>query len=276
MKSCWSEVYLSEEMVNEFKAQGEIKFDATQMTANTGVVINNSLLGIYDMKKQVIRKLVNHSFSDMKPDENNRGLRLFYDHLWNNNISVLCVNAPAGTGKTSTAMAFANQKIFIEDRKEYDGLTIARPNVEVGRGHGFLPGNLEEKLDPLNASFFQWIERLNQIDREQLKAENILDMQPIAYIRGLDFQRRILVIDECQNLTKHEMKTILTRIGKGCKVILIGDSSENQIDNKMLNSKNNGLTHVIENWQGKYEWFGYVELTECLRGPVCKAAIKDL
>lgn len=276
LKSCWTDVYLTEDMVNEFKNKGEIKFDGIDILSNQGVVINKSLLGIYDPTLKVIRKLVNDPLSDMKPLEKNKGLKLFYDHLWNPNVTVVCVNAPAGTGKTSTAMAYANQKVIIEQGKDYAGITITRPNVEVGKGHGFLPGSLEEKLDPLNAAFIQWIERLNQVDMETLKANKILNMQSIAYIRGLDIQDQILIIDESQNLSKHEMKTILTRVGKKSKVILIGDASENQIDNRSLNSKNNGLVHVIENWHGKYDWFGYVELTECLRGPVCAAAVKDL
>lgn len=275
LKSCWNDTLIfNEKEISEFKSSGKIAYDGKDLVENQGVIINNSLLGIYDSTKGVIRKLVNESFSDIQAKENNKGLKLFYDNLSNENIRVVCVNAPAGTGKTSTAMAYANQKVLLE--QAYKSLTITRPNVEVGKGHGFLPGSLDEKLDPLNAAFTQWLERFNQADMERLKQQKIVNMQSIAYIRGLDIQDQIFIVDECQNLTKHEMKTILTRVGEKSKVILIGDASENQIDKKELNAENNGLVHVIKNWYGKYSWFGYVELTECLRGPVCSAAVKDL
>lgn len=281
LKDSWNnELIFTEDEVKYFKKNGSINFSTLKnkgnVVDNQGIIINNSLLGVYDPTDNTIRKLINESFSDMQPPSDNKDLKLFYDHLANPNIQVVCVNAAAGTGKTSTAMAYANQKVIIDRGELYKSIMITRPNVEVGKGHGFLPGTLEEKLDPLNAAFIQWLDRLNQVKIEDLKKNKILNMQSIAYIRGIDIQDQILIVDECQNLTKHEMKTIMTRIGENSKVILIGDSNDNQIDNKALSATNNGLMHVIERWYGKYPWFGYVELTECLRGPVCKAAVKDL
>lgn len=277
-KACWNNIYLTEEQIKEFKSNGSIQvtsdFCDFGLLANQGVIINKSILGIYDYENNCIRKLNVKPLSGMVPESDNKGLQLLYDHLLNENISVICVNAPAGTGKTSTAMAYAIEKVLVEEK--YKRIVITRPNVEVGKGHGFLPGDLDDKLEPLNAAFLQWLNRLTQVDIENLKMRDMLVMQSIAYIRGIDIEDSVFIVDEAQNLTKHEIKTILTRVGKKSKVIIIGDSSDSQIDKKELKSDNNGLVHVIDKWFGKYSWFGYVELTKCLRGEICEAAIKDL
>ena len=279
--SCWSSLYLPETLVAEFKTKGSISIKELPTVTdfplyrNQGVILNQSLLGIYDSVKQQIRRLKIESVTDMKPGSN-KDLQLLYDMFWNPEIKVILVDAIAGSGKTSTAMAFANYLAINPRTRTFDHLVLTRANTEVGAGHGFLPGTLEEKVEPLLGAYYQWLERLAQVSIQQLKVSETLIVQPIAYIRGMDITNSLLIIDEAQNLSRHELKTVLTRVGENTKVVIMGDSSPNQIDVKSLNSENNGLAHVKERFYGEFDWFGYVELHECLRGPICAAATQLL
>ena len=145
---------------------------------------------------------------------------------------------------------------FYKDRKkEYDKLVIYRPIQAVGNDIGFLPGTLDEKLGPWFQAILDNFELLfstrgtgewkRTLEIYQKKGQ--IEMEAITYIRGRSIPNSILFVDECQNLTKEEVKTILTRAGEGTKIILTGDIE--QIDNLELDAMNNGLTHVIDKFK---------------------------
>lgn len=192
-------------------------------------------------------------------------------------VEVVVLAGQAGTGKTLLALAAALEQSVNENR--YDGVSIYRPVIPAGRGQdlGFLPGDLDEKLDawaaPILDALVALSERKNLRDamkmREELEQRGKFEMGSIAHIRGRSVTRRVLLIDEAQNLEPAAAKLLLTRVGEGSKVILCGDPS--QIDANYLSSTNNALSAVVNAFTGS-EVFGYVKLTRGERSRVADLA----
>jgi len=173
--------------------------------------------------------------------------------LLNDEVKLVTISGKAGTGKTLLAIACGLQKTI--DDGDYRRLLVSRPVVPMGNDIGFLPGNIDEKLGPWMQPIFDNIDFLFNIDRdkksfdayEQLSNEGLLKIEALTYIRGRSIPDQFMIIDEAQNLSKHEVKTIISRAGEGTKIILTGDPD--QIDNPRLDSINNGLTYVIEQFK---------------------------
>lgn len=177
------------------------------------------------------------------------------DLLLDPEIELVALLGKAGTGKTFLALASA-----LEQQNLYHRILISKPVVDVGKGIGFLPGTLGDKMEPWMQSFF---DNLDQIDpmwdtsplgmeagsKETYLEKCRIEVQPIHSIRGRSLKNAFMIIDEAQNLTKHEIKSIITRAAEGTKVVLLGDPY--QIDNPYLNEKSNGLVHVIERMMGQ-------------------------
>jgi predicted ribonuclease YlaK len=273
---CWKEHYFTDAQLDEFRKSGKVELEDQfeLFMPNQGVILRNyngaSMLGVFDPVKQCVRKLVTKSVCGAKPA--NKDLELLFDHLWNPNIKVVCVDGVMGSGKTSTAIAFATQYALGRAATHQNGLIISRPNFEVGDGHGFLPGDLDDKLNPHMVAYYQWIERFNQESIMELKAEGKLRVQALAYIRGLDIDDSFLILDETQNARNKDVQTVLGRLTDRSRAMIIGDSSPNQIDVKGNTPEKNGLTFLKKSWAGKHEWFGWVNLNQCLRGKVAQAA----
>ena len=160
---------------------------------------------------------------------------------------------PPGTGKTLLAIAAGLEKTT--DESKYQKLLVSRPIFPLGRDVGYLPGTLEEKLNPWMQPIFDNLElllggvsqgrqkRLSQCYHELIN-QGILEVEPLTYIRGRSIPNQFFIVDEAQNLTPHEIKTILTRAGENTKIILTGDPY--QIDNPYVDAASNGLTYVVE------------------------------
>ncbi len=174
--------------------------------------------------------------------------------LMNNNISLITLSGKAGTGKTLMALAAA-----LEKRKSFKQILLARPIVPLSnRDIGYLPGDVSSKLDPYMQPLFdnlsvirhQFNENSEDFDliNEMLKNEKLL-ITPLAFIRGRSLSKVYFIVDEAQNLTPHEVKTIITRAGEGTKVVFTGDPY--QIDTPYLDSRSNGLTYLIDKMKGQ-------------------------
>lgn len=169
-------------------------------------------------------------------------------------IQLVSITGKAGTGKTLIALAAA-----LEKRRHYRQIFMARPIVPLSnRDLGFLPGDISAKLDPYmqplydNLSVIQ--NQFSDKDERNLKIREMLDdeklvISPLSYIRGRSLVKIFFIVDEAQNLTPHEVKTIITRAGEGTKVVFTGDVF--QIDHPYLDSLSNGLSHLIEKMQGQ-------------------------
>ncbi|MFM7448673.1 MAG: PhoH family protein [Leptolyngbyaceae cyanobacterium] len=187
----------------------------------------------------------------------NREQKFAFDLLMRDSIQLMTLVGKAGTGKTLLAIAAGLQKV-LEDGA-YSRLLISRPVVPMGRDIGYLPGDIEEKLTPWMQPLYDNFELIfgsqeptNKArhwyrGHEQLIDEGLLQIEPLTYIRGRSLPNQFLIVDEAQNLTPHEVKTILTRAGEGTKIVLTGDLD--QIDNPYIDASSNGLTYAVEKFK---------------------------
>ena len=183
------------------------------------------------------------------------------DMLMDPNVDLVTLLGKAGSGKSLIALACGLELVL--NKKQYDRLIIYRPVQPVGKDVGFLPGTLEEKLGPwfeaiMDGFEFLFSKNKNQSgnffkdqdwkkDLEMFKNKGRIEMEALTYIRGRSIPNSIILLDECQNISKEEIKTVLTRAGENTKIILTGDVE--QIDNEDLDVYNNGLTYVIEKFK---------------------------
>jgi len=180
------------------------------------------------------------------------------DALLDDNISLVSLVGKAGTGKTLLALACGLQKTI--DQSKYQKLLVSRPIFPLGKDIGYLPGEIEEKLNPWMQPIFDNIDYIVSFSAgekpakrpsrrawQELINQGMLQIEPLTYIRGRSLAYQYLIVDESQNLTPHEIKTIITRAGEGTKVVLTGDCY--QIDNPYIDSSSNGLTYVVERFK---------------------------
>ena len=186
----------------------------------------------------------------------NREQSFALDVLMDDSVKLVTLVGKAGTGKTLLAIAAGLHKTAEEN--VYNRLLVSRPVFPMGKDLGFLPGDIEEKLTPWMQPIFDNVELLisghesekrHSKGYKELMAMGLLDIEPLTYIRGRSIPNQYLIVDEAQNLTPHEIKTIVTRVGEGTKIILTGDPY--QIDNPYVDSSSNGLTYLVEKFKGQ-------------------------
>ncbi|MBW7473671.1 PhoH family protein [Paenibacillus oenotherae] len=176
--------------------------------------------------------------------------RMALELLLNDDIPLVTLTGKAGTGKTLLALAAGLMKV--EDEHKYKKLLIARPVVPMGKDIGYLPGEKEEKLRPWmqpiydNLEFLFDTKKSGDIDKILMGLGSI-QVEALTYIRGRSIPGQFIIIDEAQNLTRHEVKTIVSRVGEGSKIVLMGDPE--QIDHPYLDAISNGLTHIVERFK---------------------------
>ena len=208
------------------------------------------------------------------------------DLLLDDEIRLVTLLGSAGTGKTLLALAAGMHKVFNDQR--YDKLLVARPIMPMGRDIGYLPGDKDEKLtawmQPIfdnltyllstRGSHMQQAESLSPEQRiTKLMADGRLVLEPLTYIRGRSIPHQFMIVDEAQNLTPHEIKTIVSRVGEGTKIVLTGDIG--QIDNPYLDSASNGLSYTVEKMKG-LAVVGHVTLTRSERSELASLAAQRL
>lgn len=177
------------------------------------------------------------------------------DALLDERLQLVTLMGKAGTGKTLLAMAAAMYMTL--ERKRYRGMLVARPIVPLGRDLGYLPGQIESKLEPWMKPIADTIDFLldqggsfrGYSESEALLRSGLIEIQPLTYIRGRSISNRFVVIDESQNLTPLEVKTVITRIGQDAKVVLTGDPF--QIDNPYVDANSNGFTYLANRMKGQ-------------------------
>lgn len=202
---------------------------------------------------------------------------------------LVIVKGPAGTAKTLFSLAVGLQKIIEEDTGEYRKILVCRPNVTMDEEIGFLPGTEEQKISPFMRPIFDNLEVLVDSDeKERYKNEKelqdkvtelfdrrIITTEAIAYLRGRSIIRQWVIIDEAQNLSPKQVKAIITRVGVGTKLILIGDPE--QIDHPFMDSRSNGLCYASERMKGSHLCYQVtLKHEECERSPLAYEAAKRL
>ncbi len=204
--------------------------------------------------------------------------RVALDLLLDDSLALVTLVGKAGTGKTLLALAAGLQKVADEAR--YKRMLVSRPNLPMGKDLGYLPGELGEKLKPWMQPIFDNLEFLvggpdsdddyrSRGSYEDLIDQNLLQVEALTYIRGRSIPRQFFIVDEAQNLTPHEIKTIISRAGEKTKIVLTGDPY--QIDNPYLDSSSNGLTYVVERFKGS-KMFGHITMIKGERSALAQAA----
>jgi len=206
--------------------------------------------------------------------------------LLDDEVKMLTLIGSAGTGKTLLAVAAGMAKVFNDER--YEKLLVARPIMPLGRDIGYLPGDKDEKLtawmQPIfdnlayllstRGSHMQAAESHSTEQRiQRLIADGRLVMEPLTYIRGRSIPHQFMIVDEAQNLTPHEVKTIISRVGEGTKLVFTGDVQ--QIDNPYLDASSNGLSYAVERMKG-LGVVGHVTLAKSERSELASMAIERL
>ena len=213
----------------------------------------------------------------------NREQHFALNLLLNDRISIVTLVGSAGTGKTLLALAVGLLKSL--DEKKYRRVLVSRPIVPMGKDIGYLPGTKDEKLMNWMQPIFDNLEFILDKGHLQSESEDVddkvqylldshkLEMEALTYIRGRSIPKQFMIIDEAQNLTPHEIKTIVSRAGVGTKIIMTGDPY--QIDNPYLDSSSNGIVYLAERFKGQ-ELFGHITLSKSERSPLAALAAKTL
>lgn len=247
---------------------------------NAGIVLTDegnpkhTVLGRFDAQlAQIVPiKVPREGCMGVKPRNLEQSFAL--DLLLNDKIKIVTLVGRAGTGKTLLAVAAGLRKVVGEG--EYGKLLVSRPVFPLGRDVGYLPGTIEEKLNPWMQPIFDNLEYIFKTGKadtgrsyEELLSSGTIQVEPLTYIRGRTLPQQFMIVDEAQNLTPHEVKTIVTRCGSDTKIILTGDPD--QIDNPYVDAQSNGLSTVAERF--KNERIGaHVTLTKGERSELAERA----
>jgi PhoH-like ATPase len=257
------EILVNSEQLKQFFRQGSLVLEQDFFPNQTVTLVDevnpsHTALGIFDQEDGKVVALNQLSLSSICGiSARNREQRFAFELLLRDSIKLVTLVGKAGTGKTLLALAVGVHQVA--DEHLYNRLLISRPVVPMGRDLGYLPGEITEKLTPWMQPLYDNLDLIfgTQVTSgkpahwrrgyEELIGLNLLQIEPLTYIRGRTIPQQFLIIDEAQNLTPHEVKTILTRAGEGTKVILTGDIE--QIDNPYVDASSNGLTYVVEKFK---------------------------
>lgn len=245
---------------------------------------SQTALARYYAQEQVIVPLARRREPVWGIQPRNREQQFAVDLLLDDRIKLATLVGKAGTGKTLLALAVGLLKVT--DEQAYKRLLVSRPVIPMGRDIGFLPGDVKDKLRPWMQPIFDNVELLLAGSRvrkdkgeywshgyDELVTLGMLEIEALTYIRGRSIPHQYLVIDEAQNLTAHEVKTIITRVGEGSKVVLTGDPY--QIDNPYVDSRSNGLTYVVDRFKDQ-PMAGHVTLSKGERSALAELAANIL
>jgi PhoH-like ATPase len=231
-----------------------------------------SALGCY--RKGVLFVLQSHSAYGLSPKNKDQVFAM--DALLDPEIELVALVGRAGTGKSLSALACGLEQVVNQSR--YNKLTVTRPVVPMGRDIGFLPGDLKEKMMPWLGPIYDNFEFLSReavvkmrgkAGFDYLEEMGYVGIEALTYIRGRSIPDQFIIVEEVQNATPHEIKTILTRAGKGTKIVLTGDPY--QIDSPYLDMYSNGLSYVIDKMKG-CDNFAYVNFTKGERSKLAELA----
>jgi PhoH-like ATPase len=208
---------------------------------------------------------------------NNKEQKFAMDLLFDKDVHIVSLTGQAGTGKTLIAAACGLEQVLNSTRSQggYDKLIITRPVQPMGRDIGFLPGTLEEKMMPWIAPLRDNLEYLfgDKTALDMHMEQGVVEIEAMTYIRGRSISNAFMIVDEAQNLTAHELKTIITRVGHGTKLVLTGDIQ--QIDNSYVDAVSNGLTHAVEKFK-EFSISGHVTLYKGERSTLATLAAEIL
>ena len=236
-----------------------------------------SALARFESAHSPLHKIIHERIPDWKINARNKEQAFAIDLLMDPAVKIVSLVGRAGSGKTLMAIAAGlQQTLDLRGEDHYSRLIVSRPVQPMGKDIGFLPGTFEEKMLPWLMPIQDNLQTLlgnNKTALEMYIENGKIEIEALTYIRGRSISNAYIIIDEAQNLTKHEIKTIITRIGEGTKIILTGDIE--QIDNIYVNETTNGLAHAVEKFK-QYAIAGHVTFKKGERSDVATLASKVL
>lgn len=277
------ELELQPDQIDRFYKDKRIVPTDAKLMANQYIIMkdvsnpNHSAVGRYSAAEKAVVPLLVPPDGIWGVHSRNVEQSFALDCLLNDEIMFVSLLGKAGTGKTLLAIAAGLHKTLDEGR--FQRLLVSRPIFPMGRDIGYLPGDIEQKLNPWMQPIFDNVEYLMGADKkasgraQELINQGMLNIEPLTYIRGRSIPKQYLIVDEAQNLTPHEIKTIVTRAGSGTKVVLTGDIY--QIDNPYVDSANSGLTYAVERFKG-HPISAHVTLTKGERSELAELAANIL
>lgn len=277
----WQEVGAPTDDINEFYKTKKLHVNRGAMQPNEFVILKDNNGGSQSALARYVPTsggLIPLSKADVSPwgiKPLNTEQRFALELLMRKDIQLVSLVGAAGSGKTLMALA-AGLEQTLEDHT-YRRMLIARPVIAVGQDIGFLPGSKQEKLNPWMGAIYDNLEFLfdrkqdgeSNFDIQMLIDEGQLEIEAVTFLRGRTLPGQYIIIDDAQNLTPHEMKTIISRVGEGSKIVLTGDPY--QIDNYYLDASSNGLTNLVEHFKGQ-SLYGHVTFSKIERSPLAALA----
>jgi PhoH-like ATPase len=280
-----------EEIIDRFYEKEEIFLDKDEIRLYPHeyvMLVSNSnekksALARFDSHQKPLRKVPEFKSGIWGIKPRNKEQSFAFDLLLDPEIKIVTLVGRAGSGKTLCAIAAGLQQTLEQQGRKgsrdgplYKKMVISRPIQPVGRDIGFLPGSMEDKMMPWLLPIqdnLQYLMGNDKLTLESYMKDGIIEMEAITYIRGRSISNAFIMIDEAQNLTTHELKTILTRVGENTKIVLTGDIE--QIDNTYINETTNGLTYAVEKFKNE-DLAGHIILQKGERSKVASLAAKLL
>ena len=280
--SGYREIDVSSEVIFGLETEGIISWNET-MQPNEYVILHSfnpdiTAMARYDMEDKTLNLLFPRNEPVCGIRALNEQQEIAFDLLLDDSVSLVTLVGKAGTGKTLLAIATGLKKV-LEDNT-YSRVLVSRPVIPMGKDIGYLPGDKAQKLSHWMQPLFDNLEyilgvykRSNVKNVESLLSNNLIEIEALTYIRGRSLPGQFIIIDEAQNLSPHEIKTIVSRAGEDTKIVLTGDPY--QIDSPYLDANSNGLTYLVEAFKGQ-EMFGHVTLLKSERSTLAELAAELL
>ncbi|HAM36241.1 MAG TPA: phosphate starvation-inducible protein PhoH [Elusimicrobia bacterium] len=281
--SGWREMAVETALIDKFYKEKKIIVPGVEFMPNEFAVLRSaaggsqSALARFDPKAGALVALGKSEAAPWGIKPLNTEQRFAIELLLNKDIQLVTLIGVPGSGKTMLSLAAGLQQTLEE--KHFRRILVGRPVVAVGHDIGFLPGTKQEKLTNWMGAIYDNLSFLlerpkgsletTDMDIQMLIEEGTLEIEAVTYLRGRSLPNLYIIIDDAQNLTPHEVKTIISRAGKGAKIILTGDPY--QIDNYYLDASSNGLTYLVERFKGQ-AIFGHVTFTKSERSPLAALA----
>ncbi|RKY29360.1 MAG: PhoH family protein [Planctomycetota bacterium] len=284
--SGWKEIKVPHAEIDRFYQKNIYTPSGNTLYPHQGIKLvsgddpKHTALGRYEARSKQVVRLRAEDRTVFGIQARNMEQEFALEFLLDDRVQLVTLIGQAGTGKTLLALAAALNKTL--RGKKYERILVSRPIIPMGRDIGYLPGSKEEKLEHWMQPIFDNLEFLLEVRRsretpekrmKELLEGGIISLEALTYIRGRSVSGQYVIIDEAQNLTPHEVKTIISRAGEGSKMVLTGDPY--QIDNPYLDSSSNGLTYVAERMKGQ-ELFAHITLTKSERSTLASIAAELL
>lgn len=279
----WQTIEVPGDIIDDFYAKKEVSYNGFEFLPNEFIILkdenNPKHSGIAkSISNSNLTQLNSQSDHAWNIQPRSKEQRMALELLLDPTINLVTLIGRAGTGKTFLALAAGMETVI--RKEQYEKLLVSRPIIPMGRDIGYLPGTKDEKLSFWMQPIFDNLTYLMGVNHklkdgtvqgkvDKLLKDQIIELEALTYIRGRSIPNQFIIIDEAQNLTPHEVKTIISRAGENTKMVFTGDP--NQIDNPYLDSSSNGLSYAVEKLKGQ-KLCGHVTLSKSERSPLSDIA----